>query len=99
MRGCERILFGGHALIRIQAGDELDERAFCAIPRDDVGGVVGAPGQGGGFDIEPVIGALFFGAVAGKAGAGEDGLHILNKVDRVPGGWGERGGLRSDGAQ
>ena len=75
-------------MLRIQTSDELDERAFCAISRDDVGGVVGASGQSGGFEIEPVIGALFFRAVAGKTGAGQDRLHILNKVDRVCGGWG-----------
>src|SRR5438045_783391 len=92
----ERVAFGGHLAVGIEAGDILDERAVSAALGDN-GDAIVAAGKSGSGDIEPVTALLFLLAVTGVAVLGEDGLDVFDEVNGAIEGWRELGGFGAAG--
>jgi hypothetical protein len=81
--GFEALALGGHHLVGILRGDELEEVALEAIARDDRGLARIPAAQHRRFLIQPQSALLLLGAVALETMLGEDGLDVPVEIRRL----------------
>ena len=90
----QRLAFGRHDFIRIEASDKMNDPAFGSLSgHQDFPAVAALQGQFFVVETQPAF--LFFLAVAGHAMFFQQRLNVLFEIDRDGGGGRQRGVVRS----